>query len=318
MILKGDRNATTMKHSGYIQANTMGKLHDAREASLSPLDRGFLYGDAIYEVWRTYDNVLFAMEAHWERLIRSAAGIGMSMPLTAESIMPEIRRTVEAWRSNTGLDSEVYVRLQISRGAGEIGLNPTYSESPNRVILVKALPDLSPEALDKGYSVGISRSVRRNPRWALSPELKTGNYLNNIMGFADGLERGRDEVLMLNGDGLITEGTTRNIWLVLEDRVAGPRQEDGILGGVTRGLLLKHAREFSDLPFTEEPLHEAMLSKAREVFFSSTTQDIQPVACVDNLSFKTGPATITRSIKNCFRRWINEYTRTHPQWKVDA
>lgn len=318
MILKGDRNATTMKHSGYIQANTMGKLHDAREASLSPLDRGFLYGDAIYEVWRTYDNVLFAMEAHWERLIRSAAGIGMSMPLTAESIMPEIRRTVEAWRSNTGLDSEVYVRLQISRGAGEIGLNPTYSESPNWVILVKALPDLSPEALDKGYSVGISRSVRRNPRWALSPELKTGNYLNNIMGFADGLERGRDEVLMLNGDGLITEGTTRNIWLVLEDRVAGPRQEDGILGGVTRGLLLKHAREFSDLPFTEEPLHEAMLSKAREVFFSSTTQDIQPVACVDNLSFKTGPATITRSIKNCFRRWINEYTRTHPQWKVDA
>lgn len=318
MILKGDRNATTMKHSGYIQANTMGKLHDAREASLSPLDRGFLYGDAIYEVWRTYDNVLFAMEAHWERLIRSAAGIGMSMPLTAESIMPEIRRTVEAWRSNTGLDSEVYVRLQISRGAGEIGLNPTYSESPNWVILVKALPDLSPEALDKGYSVGISRSVRRNPRWALSPELKTGNYLNNIMGFADGLERGRDEVLMLNGDGLITEGTTRNIWLVFEDRVAGPRQEDGILGGVTRGLLLKHAREFSDLPFTEEPLHEAMLSKAREVFFSSTTQDIQPVACVDNLSFKTGPTTITRSIKNCFRRWINEYTRTHPQWKVDA
>lgn len=318
MILKGDRNATTMKHSGYIQANTMGKLHDAREASLSPLDRGFLYGDAIYEVWRTYDNVLFAMEAHWERLIRSAAGIGMSMPLTAESIMPEIRRTVEAWRSNTGMDSEVYVRLQISRGAGEIGLNPTYSESPNWVILVKALPDLSPEALDKGYSVGISRSVRRNPRWALSPELKTGNYLNNIMGFADGLERGRDEVLMLNGDGLITEGTTRNIWLVFEDRVAGPRQEDGILGGVTRGLLLKHAREFSDLPFTEEPLHEAMLSKAREVFFSSTTQDIQPVACVDNLSFKTGPTTITRSIKNCFRRWINEYTRTHPQWKVDA
>ena len=307
-----------MKHSGYIQANTMGKLHDAREASLSPLDRGFLYGDAIYEVWRTYDNVLFAMEAHWERLIRSAAGIGMSMPLTAESIMPEIRRTVEAWRSNTGMDSEVYVRLQISRGAGEIGLNPTYSESPNWVILVKALPDLSPEALDKGYSVGISRSVRRNPRWALSPELKTGNYLNNIMGFADGLERGRDEVLMLNGDGLITEGTTRNIWLVFEDRVAGPRQEDGILSGVTRGLLLKHAREFSDLPFTEEPLHEAMLSKAREVFFSSTTQDIQPVACVDNLSFKTGPTTITRSIKNCFRRWINEYTRTHPQWKVDA
>ncbi|MBN2235759.1 MAG: aminotransferase class IV [Opitutales bacterium] len=307
-----------MKNSGYIQANTMGKLHDAREASLSPLDRGFLYGDAIYEVWRTYDSVLFAMEAHWERLIRSALGIGMAMPLTADSIMPEIRKTVKAWRSNTGMDSEVYVRLQISRGAGEIGLNPTYSESPNWVILVKALHDLSPEALDRGYSVGISRSVRRNPRWALSPELKTGNYLNNIMGFADGLERGRDEVLMLNGEGLITEGTTRNIWLVLEDRVAGPRQEDGILGGVTRGLLLRHAGEFSDLPFTEEPLHEAMLSKAREVFFSSTTQDIQPVACVDNLSFKTGPATITRSIKNCFRRWISEYNRTHSHWKVDA
>ncbi len=307
-----------MTTNGYVQANTMGRLHDAREASLSPLDRGFLYGDAIYEVWRTYDKVLFAMEAHWERLIRSAAGIGMTMPLTSESVMPEIRRTVDAWRAHTGMDSEVYVRLQVSRGAGEIGLNPTYSEAPNWVILVKALHDLSPAALDKGYSVGISRSVRRNPRWALSPELKTGNYLNNIMGFADGLEQRRDEVLMLNGEGLLTEGTTRNIWLVLEDRVAGPRQEDGILGGVTRSILLRHAREFSTLPFTEEPLHEDMLSKAREAFFSSTTQDVQPVSCVDSIAFKTGPETITRAIKSRFREWIAEYTRSHPQWRVDS
>jgi len=307
-----------MTTNGYVQANTMGRLHDAREASLSPLDRGFLYGDAIYEVWRTYDKVLFAMEAHWERLIRSAAGIGMTMPLTSESVMPEIRRTVDAWRAHTGMDSEVYVRLQVSRGAGEIGLNPTYSEAPNWVILVKALHDLSPAALDKGYSVGISRSVRRNPRWALSPELKTGNYLNNIMGFADGLEQRRDEVLMLNGEGLLTEGTTRNIWLVLEDRVAGPRQEDGILGGVTRSILLRHAREFSTLPFTEEPLHEDMLSKAREAFFSSTTQDVQPVSCVDSIAFKTGPETITRSIKSRFREWIAEYTHSHPQWRVDS
>lgn len=307
-----------MTTNGYVQANTMGRIHDAREASLSPLDRGFLYGDAIYEVWRTYDKVLFAMESHWERLNRSAAGIGMTMPLTSESVMPEIRRTVDAWRAHTGMDSEVYVRLQVSRGAGEIGLNPTYSETPNWVILVKALHDLSPAALDKGYSVGISRSVRRNPRWALSPELKTGNYLNNIMGFADGLEQRRDEVLMLNGEGLLTEGTTRNIWLVLEDRVAGPRQEDGILGGVTRSILLTHAREFSTLPFTEEPLHEDMLSKAREAFFSSTTQDIQPVSCVDSIAFKTGPETITRSIKSRFREWIAEYTHSHPQWRVDS
>src|ERR1700712_5283831 len=109
--------------ASYIQANTNGRLHSANEPSVSPLNRGFLYGDAIYEVWRTYHGVIFAWEEHWRRLEQSAAALHLSLPLQPDSALAEIQRTVAAYRRICPGADELYIRLQITRGAGAIGLD---------------------------------------------------------------------------------------------------------------------------------------------------------------------------------------------------
>src|SRR5688572_9667114 len=112
----------------YIQACTNGRLHDAREPSVSPLNRGFLYGDAIYEVWRTYHGVIFAWEEHWRRLKESAASLYMQLPLDAPAALEEIKRTVAAFQSSDRYRGDFYIRLQVTRGSGPIGLDPALAD----------------------------------------------------------------------------------------------------------------------------------------------------------------------------------------------
>lgn len=121
----------------YVQANTLGRLHAADEPSITPLNRGFLYGDAIYEVWRTYEGVLFAWDEHWDRLDRSAQALHMAVPFSRSMILAEVKKTVAAFRAKTGSTAEVYVRLQISRGGGSIGLDPALADEPLYVLLVQ-------------------------------------------------------------------------------------------------------------------------------------------------------------------------------------
>jgi len=116
--------------AAYIQANTNGKLHDASEPSISPLNRGFLYGDAIYEVWRTFDGVVFAWEEHWQRLQRSADALFMGALFSKDYIFSEITRTCAAFRAKSGYQGELYIRLQISRGCGAIGLDTALADKP--------------------------------------------------------------------------------------------------------------------------------------------------------------------------------------------
>src|SRR5687767_13661973 len=120
----------------FIQANTNGRLHSAYEASISPLNRGFLYGDAIYEVWRTYDGTIFAWEEHFARLEASARALHMELSFTRETMLVEIKRTVAAFRQATGNAGELYIRLQVSRGAGLIGLDTALAERAEFLLLV--------------------------------------------------------------------------------------------------------------------------------------------------------------------------------------
>src|SRR4051794_40395274 len=118
-------------NSGYIQANTDGKLHSADKPSISPLNRGFLYGDAIYEVWRTYDGILFAWDEHWQRLECSAQALGFLLPFTQAEMLKQIKRTVSAFCRKSGQRVELYIRLQVARGAGAIGLNSLLADKPS-------------------------------------------------------------------------------------------------------------------------------------------------------------------------------------------
>src|SRR5262245_49903681 len=165
----------------FIQANTNGRLHSADEPSLSPLNRGFLYGDAIYEVRRTWRGVVFAWHEHFDRLEKSARALHMTLPWTREQMLPEIVKTAAAFRRATSFKGDLYIRLQISRGNGLIGLDTALADRADFVLLVQPCPVMPAEAMRSGLKISIATSLRRNPIESLSPAWKTGNYLNNIL-----------------------------------------------------------------------------------------------------------------------------------------
>jgi branched-chain amino acid aminotransferase len=306
-----------MSSDGYIQANTRGRLHDAREASLSPLDRGFLYGDAVYEVWRTYGGVLFGMEEHWARLGASAAGLGLKLPLDQLELLEEIRRTVTAARQETNWTGEFYVRLQISRGAGPIGLDPELAgPDAHWVLLVKPLVDLSENELNAGLRVALARTVRRNDSRTLPPSLKTGNYLNNVLALREALAAGAQEVLMVNLAGRLTEGSVRNFWFVEGNTAWTPPLEEGLLAGVTRRILFEQVAPLSGLTLREAPLTAEDLPRFSECFATSTTQDVAPVSAIGAQSFGLGPATQARKLKQAFRVYAHNYQLGHPELRL--
>src|SRR4051812_29530287 len=139
----------TVMSEPFIQANTNGRLHPADQPSLSPLNRGFLYGDAIYEVWRTYHGVIFAWQEHWRRLEQSAAALHLQLPLAAPAMLVEVKRTVAAFRAERRFSGDVYVRLQVTRGGGPIGLDVALADQPDFVLLVQPCPTVPLETFRK-------------------------------------------------------------------------------------------------------------------------------------------------------------------------
>lgn len=303
--------------SEYIQANSNGRLHDAREAAVSPLNRGYLYGDAIYEVWRTYDGVLFAWDEHWRRLQRSAAALHLELPWTAEFMLAEIKRTASAWRRQTGQGGELYVRLQVTRGGGPIGLDPGLADRPDFVLLVQPNRGLPPEKLAHGYVLSIEHTLRRNPPEALNPAWKTGNYLNNVLCLRAARARGADDVLMLNVAGELTEASTANIAFVRSGRIHTPPMQAGILGGITRALLLEEIAPRAGFEMVETALTPDDLPGMEECFILSTTRDLAPVSAIDAHRYRVGPATVTRRLKTVFADYAHDYGRRHPELRLD-
>lgn len=304
----------------YVQANTDGRLHPADEPSLSPLNRGFLYGDAIYEVWRTYDGVVFAWEEHWARLGRSAAALELALPWTAEEMLAQIRRTAEAYRARTADRGELYIRLQIARGEGRIGLDPALAGRPIFVLLVQACPALSPAQAADGIRLVIARSIRRNPAAALDPAWKTGNYLNNLQALREARRRGADEVLMLNLAGEITEAAVCNVAWV-RGRGAGaelvtPPLTAGILSGITRRLVVESVAAAAGLAVREEPVRPEGLDGFAECLLLSTTKDVVPVARVDDTAFPVAPGSATARLKEAFAAYARRYAAGHPAQRL--
>lgn len=295
----------------YIQANTDGRLHAASEASISPLNRGFLYGDAIYEVWRTYRGVIFAWEEHWRRLFASAVALHFKLAIDPPQILSEIRRTVAAYRERVPEKSELYIRLQITRGMGAIGLDVALAENQAYVILVQPCPVLSEEVLRTGLRLSIATSLRRNPVQSLDPAWKTGNYLNNLLCLREAKERGADDVVMLNLAGELTESAVSNIGFIRSGRLLTPPLASGILGGITRGLVLSGIAKSAGLSAFEQTVRPAELSSMDECFLLSTTKDVVPVRSIDENSFRVGPDTATRRLRDAFGDAARSYASEH-------
>lgn len=301
----------------YIHANTNGRLHPANEPSLSPLNRGFLYGDSIYEVWRTYDGVLFAWEEHWDRLERSADSLHMKLPFSQENARAEIKRTSEAYfRAIGGARHDIYVRLQVSRGCGPIGLDIQLADEPTFIFLIQENPKWAQGKLAAGLCLSMARELKRNSPECLNPAWKTGNYLNNILCLREARARGADEVVITNNEGEIAEAAVCNIAFFKDETVFTPPLSVGILAGVTRRLVIEKVAAMAGLNVCEHPVRPSDVGNFSECCLLSTTKDISAVRSIDDTRFVVGTGTMSERLKNAFGGYTRSYAQMHPELRL--
>ena len=248
--------------------NIDGVISSEADARIPVLDRGFLFGDSIYEVVRTHDGVPHFWAEHWQRLQASAASIAMALDLSEATIARRVKETLTA-----AAHGDSYVRIVVTRGAGDApNIDLAYANSaPCWVIMVRPL------ALTTGKPVHLALVDRlRNDRRALDPASKSGNYLNNVLALAEAKALGATDCVMLNADGSVTEASTSNVFARIDGVWCTPPLTAGILAGITRSSLLKFLPQAGER-VEERTLNKADLLAADELFLSSTLRDIGPV-----------------------------------------
>ena len=271
------------------------------EAKVSVFDHGYLYGDGIYETLRAYHGTLFLLDRHLSRLRSSADAISLRLPLSPDRIGDALR---ESLRVN-GL-SDAYVRIQVSRGPGEIGLDPALCPEPTMVIVAKAFKDYPAELFEKGVNVAVVRT-RRNHPLALDPAIKGTNFLNNILAKIESLKANAYEAVMLNWEGVVAEGTISNIFMVRGGTLETPALAVGVLAGVTRGLVLDLASQ-ERIPSRESAFTAEELKAADECFITNSTLEVLPVTAVDGAMIGSGrPGPVTRALMTAYRSEVQRH-----------
>lgn len=253
--------------SGYID----GKIGRLDEIRVPVLDRGFLYGDSIYEVVRTYSGIPFLFDQHYARLMNSAKLSMMNVTQGKQEIINAIVATIAAANAEPGED--VYVRFQITRGQGQVDLYPDPQLRSRLIIIVKQIPKWNPNFYQTGMSLAIP-DLLRNSVNTLNPNIKGGNYLNNILGLAEARAMGADECVMLDANSMVTECSNSNVWFVLGGNPVTPAS--GNLLGLTRKSLVELLQQagYTDI---ERPIHSAQLADVTECFITSATREVMPV-----------------------------------------
>lgn len=269
----------------------------APEARISVFDRGFLYGDSVFETLRVYGGRPFRLEAHLERLARSAEQIRMRLPAEVSSLEAEVREAV----ARTAL-SDAYVRLTVSRGAGALGLRPDRSRAPRRVLIVTPLPPLPESHYEQGISAILHRVERPHERARLPVVPKFAHYLASILALETAEERGADDALFVDDDGLVLEGATSNLFWVRAGCLYTAPLESGVLDGITRRTVLELAAE-SGVPVSETALSVEELPVVDELFLTSSVRELVGVVRVDDGSVGDGrPGPTFRRLLDAYRR----------------
>ena len=288
---------------GAVSVN--GRLSGEREAVISVFDHGFLYGEGVYEVCRTYGGRVRLLARHLTRLRASASLIALPVPFSDEDLSTRIAETLAAaellpWRPGS---ADAYVRLLLTRGVGELSYDPRACPEPSLVIIARPHTPPPPAVYEAGVDVAIV-DVERNRREALNPRIKSNNLLNNALAMQQALERGAFEAVMRNHAGELAECSQSNLFVVRDGRVATPPLDAGLLPGITRAFVLELCAAL-ELPADERALGDGDLLGADEAFLTSTTREVVPIVRVDGRAIGTGhPGPVTRQILHAYRERV--------------
>lgn len=275
-----------------------GKPCTGSEARVSVFDRGFLYGDSVFETIRTYGGRPFALDEHLARLWRSAELVFIPPPCAREQLRKEVHDAVRA----AGND-ESYVRVMITRGQGELGLDPNLAQVPLRVIIVGPLHPPNPVLYEQGAGAVTFRTLRPSDA-TIAEGAKIGNYLVAVLAMREAKAAGANEALIVDRDGRVVEGASSNVFIVRDGVLFTPPLEAGILAGVTRERALRAAERLGTPVRFDVPTVADVLS-ASEVFISSSIRELLPIVSVDGVAIGGGVVgDLTRRLRVAFRQVI--------------
>jgi branched-chain amino acid aminotransferase len=273
-----------------------GKLVPAEQASVSVFDHGLLYGDGVFEGIRVYGGRVFLLQEHIDRLYESALAIRLVIPISNPEMVKAVEDTVKANNITDG-----YVRLVVTRGAGALGLDIRKTSNPQVIVIADTITMYPDEMYRTGMKLVTAATIRNHPG-ALSPRVKSLNYLNNIMAKIEGTDAGTVEALMLNHNGEVAECTGDNIFIIKRGVLKTPQPDAGILEGITRNAVMRLARG-AGIPVEECVMTRHDIFTADECFLTGTAAEVIAVTSLDGRQIGTGkPGPITEKLLDLFRK----------------
>jgi branched-chain amino acid aminotransferase len=279
-----------------------GRITTEAEAVVPVFDHGFLYGEGVYEVCRTYHGRPFLLDRHLTRLRASAGLIALPVPYDDENFAAHISATMETAGLLPWVPSgqDAYIRLLLTRGVGELTYDPAACKTPTLVIIARTHQPPPPRVYDDGVNVAIV-PIQRNAPEALNPLIKSNNLLNNALAMQRAIAEDGFEAVMRNHLGELAECSQSNLFVVRRGQVLTPPLRAGLLAGITRQLVLEMCAD-EHIPAEERALHDAELLEGDEAFLTSTTREIVPIVRVDGREIGTGrPGPVTARLREAFR-----------------
>lgn len=276
-------------HSICWQKNTIIPTQDAY---INVLDHGFLYGDGVFEGIRFYHNKAFKLNEHLLRLQDSAQAIGLKIPYSNSQLERFIDDLIQQFDGKNG-----YIRLVVSRGVGNLGVNPAQCKEPNVIIIADDI-----QVVNKTHSEGIKvciAEVKRIPSDCLNPKVKSLNYLNNILARMEANQKGCDEAIMLNLQGYVAEGSVDNVFIFKNKQLITPPEQAGMLMGITRQVVMQVAKQ-NGIEVIEENISPQDLKEADECFLTGTGAELLPVRLIEDTQFEVSNYQIFHTIQNGF------------------
>lgn len=272
-----------------------GNFVDKDKALISVFDHGLLYGDGVFEGIRSYNSLVFKLKEHIDRLYRSADAIELKIPMSKEDM---VKAVVETLKANALRDA--YVRLVVTRGPGDLGLDPRKCKVPTVFIIADKISLYPKEFYQNGLAIVTART-RRNLTTALNPRIKSLNYLNNILAKIDAIKAGTEEAIMLTYNDYVAECTGDNIFIMRAGTLMTPPSDVGALEGITRDAVISLAKEIG-IKFEEKMIKIGDIYAADEVFLTGTAAEIIPVTMVDKRKINDGrPGEVTKSLMEKFK-----------------